>query len=403
MPAVLIVDTYPPRNRLFTKDPGMSITGTFRSLARLFEYWETRGWRVARVEGDEGALISTGETALTVELRTPASTIVGDESGTVIDLGSAGIEDGRVTFDLTGSLSLVPPDSQSDDLVIDDIGDCDVEDGELSFVVSVVVTSGDPAAVESETSDAQTDAEETGQVDDGEAGDAVAGDADADDRAAPPRIERRRPDVPPFADEEYLQAVYDAYDTFAEMADELDMDVTTETVRRYMIDAGVHRPTRYNVGSREAETDSDEPDGTGGPDTSTEGDRSHDQAETSGAHTATATPADEDATDSPTDGAEEAGPQPDSPGDDDAGPIMIADGIGLPEDLSVDEFIEIVRSSRTVYEVKRQMHVDWEAARDILAEYNLLDLVMGQLAMESDLYVSRDEVVQRIRESAATT
>lgn len=219
-----------------------------------------------------------------------------------------------------------------------------------------------------------------------------AGGRDAHEDGVDPRvtskIERQRPEVPPFADTAYLQAVYDAYETFAEMADELDMDVTTETVRRYMIDAGVHEPTRYNTAAKSdgsAPSDAESVDSASpGPDT------------TAPPETAAAKSGNEPRGET----TEQEGPTPQHPGPADDNPqTLIADGIGLPDDLSVDEFIEIVKRSRTVYEVKRQMNVDWEAARDILNEYNLLDLVMGQLAMESDLYVSREEIVERIRES----
>jgi DNA mismatch repair ATPase MutL len=50
---------------------------------------------------------------------------------------------------------------------------------------------------------------------------------------------------PPYQDPEQLQAVYDEYDTFGEMTDALDVDVTPQTVRRYMIQYGIHETSNH--------------------------------------------------------------------------------------------------------------------------------------------------------------
>jgi hypothetical protein len=58
--------------------------------------------------------------------------------------------------------------------------------------------------------------------------------------------------APEYQDPERLAAVYDKYDTFAEMRDALEVDVTSQTVRRYMIEHGIHEPAS-TTGSRSAE------------------------------------------------------------------------------------------------------------------------------------------------------
>lgn len=175
--------------------------------------------------------------------------------------------------------------------------------------------------------------------------------------------------VPPFRDPELLAAVYDAHETFAEMATALDMDVTAETVRRYMIDAGVHQPASYDTGG----TDSDD-------DVSDAG---------------------ESATDSDRGGSTEEGDPPDST-DIDESPVVLADGIGLPNDITVETLVETVKRSNTVHEVERAVGVDHDDALELLRELNLLDLVVGRLATEAERDISRAEVVERLREASTT-
>lgn len=158
--------------------------------------------------------------------------------------------------------------------------------------------------------------------------------------------------VPPFDDIPYLQAIYDACETFDEMRELIDLDVTTETVRRYMIDAGVHQPSSYKT--REPEPPVTE---------------------------------DTDAEESTEDGADVE--------------VLLADGIGIPDEIDIEEFIQTVRRSKTLHEVQQSMDLGREEAYDLLEDLNLLDLVVGRLAMESQRDVTRDEIVTRLRQSVA--
>lgn len=159
-------------------------------------------------------------------------------------------------------------------------------------------------------------------------------------------------DVPPFKDPDLLTEVYDSCETFAEMADRLDMDVTAETVRRYMIDYGIHEPNTYDTGSE---------GGSGG---------------------------DPAADDSVTGGDEEQ--------------VVLSDGIGLPEGVTVETLVETVEQSNTIYEVKRDVGVGREDALDMLRELGLLDLVVGRLATEAERDITRADVVERLRDASAT-
>jgi hypothetical protein len=160
-----------------------------------------------------------------------------------------------------------------------------------------------------------------------------AGESDSDGR-----------DVPPFKDPDRLAEVYESCDTFAEMAETLEMDVTAETVRRYMIDYDIHEPNSYDTA---------------------------------------------DDTEEATDATEEE-------------PVVLSDGVGLPEDITVEELIETVKGSNTIYEVKHDMGVDRQDALETLRELNLLDLVVGRLATEAERDISREDVVERLREASAS-
>jgi hypothetical protein len=157
----------------------------------------------------------------------------------------------------------------------------------------------------------------------------------------------RSRDVPPFRDRELLQEVYESCDTFAEMPEALGMDVTAETVRRYMIRQGIHEPKSYDTSSS-------------------------DEAEETPARTE---------------------PELDPP-------AVLADGIGLPDDVDVDTIVEVVQTSNTIYEVKEGIGVDREDVLEMLRELNLLEFVAGRLATEAEREVSREQIIGRLREQA---
>ena len=180
----------------------------------------------------------------------------------------------------------------------------------------------------------------------------------ADAESEPPSSTSDR-DVPPFEDRELLEEVYESCDTFAEMPEAIGMDVTAETVRRYMIDHGIHKPNSYNTTRTGDRSDDDESE--------SDGDRSADSDE-------------------------------DRPTDVDDEPLtVVADGIGLPEDVTIDAIIDTVSRSNTIYEVQRDIGVGRREALDMLRELNLLDLVVGRLATEGDRRISREEVIDRLR------
>lgn len=179
----------------------------------------------------------------------------------------------------------------------------------------------------------------------------------AEPEPVPPASDRfdeyRDESVPAFDDRDYLQALYDGCDTFDEMREIIDLDVTTETVRRYMIDAGVHEPNSYRTDSVSNRRDDD---------FHRDADESDDESDVD---------------------------------------VILADGIGLPDEITIDDFIATVRSSKTLYEVQQSMDLGRDEVHDILEDLNLLDLVVGRLAMESERDVTRDEIIERLRQRVA--
>lgn len=206
-------------------------------------------------------------------------------------------------------------------------------------------SKGDRGAEAVDDGDGDSDEPSAGSASTGAAGDGTLDPIEA----------ARNDALPPYEDTEYLRALYGRFDTFSEMRDAIEMDVSTETVRRYMIDAGVHDPNSY-----ETTTGRSSPgvDGREAP------------------------------ADSPSD------PIPDE--------HLVTDGIGLPDDLSLEDVLEAVVESSTVYEVTRRLELDQRRTREILEHLDLLDLVMHRVSDDRTREVSYEDVADRLRRVAAT-
>lgn len=193
----------------------------------------------------------------------------------------------------------------------------------------------------------------------------------------------RNEDLPPYEDTEYLQCLYESFDTFTEMSEELERDVASETVRRYMIDAGVHEPSTYDT-ETEAEDQSSHGEET--------------ETNTDGASEADADPTGDDTeSDSTTDGTVKM----DDPIDNVSNKQIVADGIGLPDDLTIEELADTIQASMTLYDVQRQLDLSRDCAQELLEQLNLIDLVMRRVADNPEKQVSREKIAERIRSSAA--
>jgi hypothetical protein len=175
--------------------------------------------------------------------------------------------------------------------------------------------------------------------------------------------------VPPYEDTPYLRRLYETCDTFVEMSEEIPMDVASETVRRYMIEAGVHDPASYDTSPASQSAGSVDADGTAAED-----------ADSGSAASA------------PTMEAVEAAVEEQ----------VVADGVSLPDGLEVADVVDAVVESATLFEVQRRLELDREPTQELLDQLDLLDLVLHRVSEGPKRQVSHEEVTARIRQCQLT-
>lgn len=283
--------------------------------------------------------------------------------------------------------------------------DATTEDREPPATEHTEGATDDTGPMAGERSDGATGAAETETA---EAPDPTTGSTDAtadepSDLAA--RLDAVRDDsVPPYEDTEYLQTLYDACETFTEMSRHIQMDVVSETVRRYMIEAGIHDPTPYNTAAADATATAED---DAGADTAADDVSGESDGMAGGPDDATVAPADggqpaEDDGDSSPAGMEAPSTGERTATADEAempDEQLMADGVGLPEHLSVGDVVTAVVESVTVYEVQRRLGLGQRRTRELLEQLDLLDLVLHRVAADPG-EVTRDDVVARIRRRA---
>lgn len=379
----------------------------FETLARVIEHLDDDGRAVRRTEaagsGGDGSLRATVDVSVGVATEADAG----------LEPTEATVDDGlSVTFraptfpDPAGALpagyphvSAVPTDVRldGDSVVVTlevTIGGADRpsrRDDATPNDGADATDDGGPADTAAKTATTATfgsvdDAEATGSdADDAEATGSDADDGDTGETS--PLAAVRDESVPPYDDTPYLRRLYETCGTFAQMSERIEMDVSAETVRRYMIEADVHSPTTY-------ETES-------GAEASADGDAT-DVADGSAAAAQSGSEADA-----------EAAVQPDTaererPAADDAPEVtaslpdeqLVADGIGLPESLTLHDVVDAVVGARTVHEVQREVGLGYDRTRQLLTQLNVLDLVVGRVSDGSDRIVTVDVVADRIRQCA---
>lgn len=368
----------------------MDLASSFADLSGLVETLERRGVEVRGVRCGAGDLVADGSLSVTLDLGVSLCDAVRGDGAAGATADATVDADGTLAVDLSVAAPLLP-----EGVAVARSGVEAGLEGETlvaSVPVSVPVDGGpaDAAAADREVAgpsgggpdadDAGPDASDVAAAADGGTADDLSAATDGQATAGSRTDAGGGSDVPVFRDPERLRAAYERCDTFAEMTEALGLDVTAETVRRYMIDAGVHEPTSYDTGSDDGDGDGasagDETSAGGRPEGAAAGDAGG--------------PDGEDVPD--------AGTAEDLPDDG-----LYADGIGLPDGLTVEGLIETIRRSNTLYEVSHDLDVERGTARAVLEDLNLLDLVVGRLAMEAEREVSREEVVRRLREAATRT
>jgi len=194
-------------------------------------------------------------------------------------------------------------------------------------------------------------------------------------------------DRPAYADPAKLRRVYEKYDTFEEMTDALEVEVTPATVRRHMIKYGIYDPAAEGADDATGHSRTSSPSSSR-PHASKRGPNGRN-------------PSNGDAPAVAADG------RPDRDGSDDTDAVdairdilarrndpasALPDDDELPESVTVPAVIEAVVTSQTVYQVAKHLETDRETAREALERVDLLDLVEGRL----DAATTREEREQQV-------
>jgi hypothetical protein len=401
----------------------MGLHTAFDLLSEIVERYERHGHTVRNVEA-----VSDEHGSLHATLELPVA-LDGDETGPALSVGTATMtDDGGFVVELsagtpplpeavTAAVSVGEPSVRVTDrdevvlavtLVLDPGGDDDRRNAEATADVDAedateadepLARGDDPVAEGGETHERTAN------------GDGAGGNTD-DEEAATETVDGlaavRDDSLPPYEDTAYLQRLYDSCETFAEMSRRIEMDVAGETVRRYMIDAGVHTPTSYRTaregdGQSETAADADadagvDADGSEGTDAgSGTGAAAAGESESDpGTNEATPDGEPEDASASRAPGGvERVGPTP--------GEELVTDGIGLPDGLCIDDVVDAVAESSTVYEVQRELGLEQQRAWELLQQLGLLELLLGRIADGPQGAISHETVTGRIRQRIANS
>jgi len=279
------------------------------------------------------------------------------EVKTVSVRGQTTADNDEISADLTLATPIFGGASLHDDVSVD-AEEFDLTDKRIEIDVTVTVPVGTDIPVPSENR--------------GDASDELAETLSQSDS------------VPAYKDPEALQAAYDACDTFPEMTEALDADVTSETVRRYMVEYDIHDPTDTTPQAgglslsdvqADSETDTTPSPDSDSPDDQTDDDGQPEEPDGLGARSVADLLAEADSQDS----------------DDN----LVADGLGISQDLTVAELARTVTQSTSLHEVAQRLDLSQTHARRLLSELDLLDLVTHRLAA-NQIRVSNDEIKRRI-------
>jgi len=343
----------------------MSLQTSFDILSTVVEQYESRGQTVEHVEATAS---DTDGDSLDVRMDVPVSLCSASGSGvqSALTPETATLTRGsglQVEFS-TSALTALPPDTRSAVSTSEEgvhvVGDEIVLTVELTIDPSdTTEQDSEPVSEPDQTTETIPDEQErrsdTDQVaDEGHTG------TDLCEQLAATRDES----LPPYEDTDYLERLYDACNTFTEMSEAIDMDVSSETVRRYMIEADVHDPTSYNTVSNATEQS---------------GKAATDRGDSPSTESPQAT---------------------DDPMDDIPDKQLVTDGLGLPADIRIEDIADAVVESLTVYEVQRNLDLERRQTHELLKQLNLIDLVTRQMADDPEEEVSYEEVAARIRQCA---
>lgn len=369
----------------------MELQIAFKILGELIDQYESDGRSVKRVDSAT-AEAEGGALRAAVELQIPFDTLLTTDGGGKVTPRKATLADGgivQLSFPVSPLCEFL---STATDGVSVTETDLQLGDDHLLLTVEVTVEtakegkrrSGSVEQPPSTDGLATVDGEATSEPIENSTDETTA--SDAKDMFAAVRDES----LPPYEDTDYLQLLYNENDSFGEMSQRIKMDVSSETVRRYMIEAGIHQPNSYDTASIDDEEDADtteaptadEDESPGAVDKADDTDTRH---EACGEHvTAQQSSASEHTTEL----------IPDEQ--------IVTDGFGLPDGVRIEDIADAVAECVTVYEVHKRLELAPDQTRELLAELDLLDLVLQPIS-DMDRTVSYGQIADRIRRCTSSS
>lgn len=359
----------------------MTVGDAFAQLGELLSTLEANGVEVTTVATDE---VEAGA-SLGVDLRLEIPTDGGDSGLSFggatgardVERASTAVHGGTGTRDGGDEAATATAPSETDD------GEAAASGGE-----------SEPAAGSGAAETNGTPADTGGHACDRPDCDASFESADA--LTVHRFVAHDQPDEPLHRHEPALEAAYRAYDSFPKMTDALGVDVTPQTVRRNMIDGGIHDPDSPGTGvGAPAEqgggddgTETDDGAGMQGEEVTPEEDRA--VTDGSGTTADSGDGATEDRDGSPTAGTEPAPAAGDA--DDD---IEDGDGADSPretvvEGLTASALREAVVEGGSLRAAAERLDRGRGETRELLSELGLLELVHGRVANRPELAERRE-------------
>lgn len=356
----LAIPTLPLSTQRVTDKQGMGLQTSFGVLSEIVEQYESDGRPVRHVDATSEA---DGETLhVTMDVPVSICSEATPEAAVLTD-------EGELQVEFSPSVLASLPSTTGATISAGNQAVRVTDDSDLLLTVELTIDPTDDETRHETTSDEQSST--ANHYNESESHSELADDLTA----------VRDESALPYEDTEYLQQLYDSCDTFTEMSREIQMDVASETVRRYMIEAGIHNPSTYNTAIEEqADECSSSTTEDAETDTNTEAKAEMETAEPASPQSLPATDAVETVPDEQ----------------------LVTDGIGLPEGLQIEDIMDAVIDSVTVYEVQKHLCLERQRTQELLKQLNLLDLVVGRIADNSERTVSREEVATRIRKCASS-
>ena len=409
----------------------MSLSDEYRELATLIDALESNGVAVREAvpvggDGQNGTASDRFSVRMVVDL--PDGTVVRDPDDELAngersrqparDVTDASARTNRTneTNGTNEAEATSDDDSATDDAVSDSANTVDVESTQHDATVDIETGDG-PA--DPETGDGPDDPET--EDDDGDGVDCTHPDcARTFETERGMKIHRTKahplseiidPDATGAVhqDPEALADVYEQYETFAEMTEALDADVGAQAVRKQMIRHGIHEPEGQAPGERgsgatgvhtlttNADRGGDDPDRATA---STNGDTRNGVTRKNGVADSDDSDDLDTADDSDDSDDLDTADDSDDPDAEESVAARLPD-LDLPGGLTTPELKTAVETANTLYDVQRALDLDSETTRDVLAEYDLLELVSGRAASVRDREELKSEIHERLRRTAA--